>query len=157
MNSYRRRRIVISVGRTAAALAATAAPSVFVTVACGAHSADSGGLAGSVACDAARTAYVDGRYTAIGWYGSLPSSITVTLSILDDVIAAVEVAPRATDPTSLDFQRRFAAAVPQVVVGRRIDEVKVDRLAGSSGTPAGFNDALRQIRAQARRSPEARP
>ncbi len=51
------------------------------------------------------------------------------------------VTPHATAPTSLDFQRRFAA-LPEVVVGRRIAEVRVDRLARSSGTPHGFNDAL---------------
>ncbi|EYF08218.1 Hypothetical protein CAP_5979 [Chondromyces apiculatus DSM 436] len=67
------------------------------------------------------------------------------------VLTAVTVTPHATDPTSLDYQRRFADAVPSVVVGKRIDEVNVGRLAGSSGTPIGFNDALRQIREEARR------
>ena len=79
--------------------------------------------------------YADGVYTATGQYGGLPSSITVTVTLADDVITAVEVTPHATNPTSLDLQRRFAAAVPAVVVGKRIDEVNVDRLAGSSGTP----------------------
>jgi len=93
--------------------------------------------------------YADGVYTATGQYGSLPSSIGVTVTLEDDVITAVEVTPHATNPTSLDFQRRFAAAVPAVVVGKRIDEVKVDRLAGSSGTPDGFNAAIQQIKEQA--------
>jgi uncharacterized protein with FMN-binding domain len=95
-------------------------------------------------------AYKDGIFTATGRYGSLPSSITVTVTLVDDVITTVRVAPHATNPTSLDLQRRFAAAVPAVVVGKRIDEVKVDRLAGSSSTPDGFNAAIRQIAAQAR-------
>ncbi|MGH2449825.1 MAG: hypothetical protein ACRDGE_00855 [Candidatus Limnocylindria bacterium] len=47
------------------------------------------------------------------------------------------------------MQRRFAAAVPAVVVGKPIDEVKVGRLAGSSGTPDGFNDAIQRIKRQA--------
>ena len=154
MKHDRRKRIVISVGGTAVALAA-AIPSTAVTAACGASSREGGGPAGSVEVpsDAALSAYYDGRYTARGWYGSLPSSITVTLTLLDDVVTGVNVTPHATDPTSLDFQRRFAAAVPEIVVGRRISEVKVDRLAGSSGTPHGFNDALRQIREQAKRPP----
>ncbi|MBD8555201.1 hypothetical protein IFT84_11860 [Rhizobium sp. CFBP 8762] len=38
---------------------------------------------------------------------------------------------------------------PKVVVGKRIDEVKVGKLAGSSGTPKGFNDAIRHIRKKA--------
>jgi hypothetical protein len=37
-----------------------------------------------------------------------------------------------------------------VVVGKRIDEVKLDRIAGSSGTPHGFNAALERIKEQAR-------
>lgn len=93
--------------------------------------------------------YKDGVYTAIGQYGNLPSSITVTVTLDDDVITDVKVTPHATDPTSLDLQRRFAKAVPAVVVGKRIDEVKVDRLAGSSGTPIGFNAAIEQIKEQA--------
>lgn len=93
--------------------------------------------------------YRDGVYTATVWYGGLPSSITVTVTLDDDIITAVEVTPHATDPTSLGLQRRFAAAVPAVVVGKPIDEVKVGRLAGSSGTPVGFNDAIRRIKSQA--------
>jgi len=94
--------------------------------------------------------YADGVYTATGTYGSLPSSITVTVTLINDVITAARVIPHATNPTSLDLQRGFAAAVPAVVVGKRIDEVKVGRLAGSSGTPDGFNAAIRLIREQAR-------
>lgn len=104
---------------------------------------------GSAAKDSRRV-YKDGIHTATGKYGSLPSSITVTVTLVDDVITAVKVTPHATDPTSLDLQRRFAAAVPAVVVGKRIDEVKVGRLAGSSGTPRGFNSAIQRIKEQAR-------
>jgi uncharacterized protein with FMN-binding domain len=98
----------------------------------------------------ANSRYADGRYTATGFYGSLPSSITMTVTLDDDVITTVNVTPHATDPTSLDYQRRFAA-VPAVVVGKDIDEVHVDRLAGASGTPDGFNAALEQIESQARK------
>lgn len=94
--------------------------------------------------------YADGVYSATGQYGGLPSSITVTLTLVGGVISAVEVVPHAEDPTSLDFQRRFAAAVPAFVVAKRVDEVKLDRLAGSSDTPEGFNAALQQIKDQAR-------
>jgi uncharacterized protein with FMN-binding domain len=93
--------------------------------------------------------YADGQYSAEGRYGSLPSSIGVTITLTEDIVTAVSVTPRATDPTSLDLQRRFAAAVPTVVVGRNIDEIEVDKLAGSSGTSQGFNAALEEIKAQA--------
>ena len=93
--------------------------------------------------------YADGVYTATGQYGGRPSFITVTVTLNDDVITDVKVTPLAVVPQSLELQRRFAAAVPKVVVGRRLDQVKVDKLAGSSGTPIGFNAALAEIRKQA--------
>lgn len=69
----------------------------------------------------------EGDYGAKGWYGGLPSSIDVTLTIADGTVSAVTVVPNATDPTSLDYQRRFAKEVPQVVVGRPIDGLRVDK------------------------------
>jgi uncharacterized protein with FMN-binding domain len=93
--------------------------------------------------------YADGSYTATGQYGGQPSFITVTVTLKDGIITNVTVRPHATVPTSLDYQRRFAAAVPRVVVGKPIDQLRVDKLAGSSGTPRGFNAALQQIREQA--------
>jgi hypothetical protein len=95
------------------------------------------------------TDYADGQYSADGWYGNLPSSIGVTVTLADDVITEVAVTPHATNPTSLELQERFAEAIPDVVIGRNIDELEIDRLAGSSGTPIGFNDAIAQIRNQA--------
>jgi uncharacterized protein with FMN-binding domain len=97
-----------------------------------------------------RSSYRDGRYRATGWYGSLPSSIGVSLTLRSNRIRRVKVTPHATDPTSRELQERFARAVGPRVVGKRIDEVRLTRLAGSSGTTLGFNDALRRIRAKAR-------
>jgi len=94
----------------------------------------------------ASTAYRDGEYSATGWYGSLPSHHDVTLTIEDNVVAAVDISTPAEDETSLGYQRRFADALPQAVVGRSIDELDIDRLAGSSGCSEGFMDALAQIR-----------
>ena len=95
--------------------------------------------------------YADGVYTATGQYGNEPSFITVRVRLAGGVITEVQVTTHATNPTSLDLQRRFAAAVPGVVVGKRIEDVNVGRLAGSSGTPRGFNAALRKVQEQARR------
>ena len=106
----------------------------------------------TAATDTTRAPYRDGVYTATGRYGSLPSSITVRVTLRSGVIRAVKVTPRATDPTSLALQRRFAAAVPAVFVGKPIAKVQVGRLAGSSGTPDGFNRAIEQIKKQARRA-----
>jgi uncharacterized protein with FMN-binding domain len=105
--------------------------------------------AATAGCARTDTDYADGTYTATGRYGSLPSSIGVSVTLVDDVITAVTVTPRATDPTSLDYQTRFARAVPALVVGRNIDEVNISKVAGSSGTPDGFNAAIQRIKAEA--------
>jgi FAD:protein FMN transferase len=104
----------------------------------------------SAATDATRSPFRDGVYTATGQYGGLPSSITVRVTLRNGVIRTVKVTPHATNPTSLRLQRRFAAAVPAAVVGRPIANVRVGRLAGSSGTPDGFNEAIAKIKKQAR-------
>jgi uncharacterized protein with FMN-binding domain len=95
--------------------------------------------------------YRDGDYEAKGWYGGLPSNIDVAITLRADRITDVQVTANATDPTSLDYQERFTEAVPDVVVGRPIDEVRVSRLAGSSGTPDGFNEAIEKIKDRASR------
>jgi uncharacterized protein with FMN-binding domain len=95
--------------------------------------------------------YVDGRYTAKGWYGGGPSSIDVTITLANEIITDVDVIPNATNSTSLDYQQRFAGGVGAEVIGKDIDDVNLDRVAGSSTTPAGFNDALTRIKAQAAR------
>ena len=93
--------------------------------------------------------YRDGVYSARGWYGGLPSHHDVTLTVEGDVVTAVEITTPAENETSLGYQQRFAEALPQAIVGRSIDELDVDRLAGSSGCSEGFMDALAQIKADA--------
>ncbi len=89
--------------------------------------------------------YKDGVYTATGWYGSLPSHQDVTLTISDDIVTDVQITTPAADPTSLEHQQRFAAAIPSAVVGRDIDTLDIDRLAGASGCSEGFMNALAKI------------
>ncbi len=97
--------------------------------------------------------YRDGQYTATGWYGSLPSHHDVTLTIQEDTVTAVDISTPAEDPTSLGHQQRFAAALPDAVIGRDIDTLQIDRLAGASGCSAGFMDALTKIKDAASTGP----
>ncbi len=97
--------------------------------------------------------YTNGIYTATGWYGSLPSHHDVILTISDDAVTAVDITTPAEDPTSLDYQQRFAAALPDAVIGRDIDTLRIDRLAGASGCSEGFMNALAKIADDARRTP----
>lgn len=107
--------------------------------------------------EVAESDYRDGEYRATGWYGSLPSHHDVALTIRDDIVTAVEITTPADDETSLGYQQRFAAALPDAVIGRDIDELDIDRLAGSSGCSKGFMDALAKIRTQATEITGTRP
>ncbi|MFK0402009.1 hypothetical protein ACIQTT_06735 [Microbacterium sp. NPDC090225] len=95
------------------------------------------------------TSYADGVYGAVGWYGSQPSHHDVTLGIEDGIVVSVDITTPAKNPTSLQYQQRFAEALPDAVIGQPLSTVSVDRLAGSSGCSEGFMAALADIREQA--------
>src|SRR3982750_3855079 len=93
--------------------------------------------------------YTDGEYTAEGLYAG-KKSIIVKLKLDDDKIKEVEVTPNTPNiRMSFNLQKKFAAAVPEVVIGKPIEEVHLDKLAGSSLTTKGFNEALDKIKSQA--------
>lgn len=94
--------------------------------------------------------YRDGDYQAEGWYGGLPSHITVDLSLQDDAITDVSITNHATDPTSLGYQEAFAEAIGEIAIGQPLDDADVDIVAGASGTSEGWNSALDLIREDAR-------
>jgi len=93
--------------------------------------------------------YRDGEYSATGWYGSLPSHHDVTLTLEDGAVTAVDISTPAEDETSLGYQQRFAAALPDAIIGEDVDAIALDKLAGSSGCSEGFMDALAKIKDEA--------
>jgi uncharacterized protein with FMN-binding domain len=113
-------------------------------------STDSGTETGT---DEAATAgsYTDGEYTESADYQSPNGTeeVTVTVTLADDVITAVEVVGDGDNPNSKRYQGEFADGIGDVVVGKNIDEISVDKVAGSSLTSAGFNDAIDAIKADA--------
>ena len=95
--------------------------------------------------------YTDGTYTAEGSYQA-PSgteSVDVTITLKGDVISSVEVVRNATDPQAKQHQGEFIAGISDVVVGKDIDTIKVDKVGGSSLTSGGFNKAVEEIKADA--------
>jgi hypothetical protein len=96
-------------------------------------------------------AYADGTYSAEGSYRTPESTetINVTITLENDVITAVEVSGDPQAPQSEQYQGRFIGGISDEVVGRSIDEVSVSRVAGSSLTSGGFNEALDTIRSEA--------
>jgi uncharacterized protein with FMN-binding domain len=121
----------------AASAAASAAPTPASTAAAG----DS----------AASSTYQDGTYEAKGSYTSPngQEEIDVSLTLAGDVITAVTVTPEATNPNSVNYQTQFADGISEVVVGKDIDEIDVSRVAGSSLTSGGFNEAVETIKSDA--------
>ena len=93
--------------------------------------------------------YTNGEYQAEGLYSGGKKSIIVKVKLTDDTIIDDEVTPNTTIRMSLGLQKKFAEAVGEVVVGKPIDEVHLDKLAGSSLTTKGFNDALEKIKSEA--------
>lgn len=96
--------------------------------------------------------YTDGEYTAPGAYMAhgAPNEVTVTVTLEDNAVAGVEVVGAAESGNSKRFQEKFAEEVPNLVVGVPLDEIEVDKVAGSSLTGDGFLEALNQIRADAK-------
>lgn len=95
--------------------------------------------------------YVDGTYTAEGSYATPESieTISVTVTLADDVITDVEVVGDPQKSESAQYQGQFIGGIADVVVGEDIDDISVSRVAGSSLTSGGFNDAIESIKAEA--------
>ena len=96
-------------------------------------------------------AYADGTYTAEGAYQTPESveQISVTVTLESDIITAVEVVGDPQKSESEEYQAQFIGGIADVVVGKDIDEISVSRVAGSSLTSGGFNQAIQAIKAEA--------
>lgn len=95
--------------------------------------------------------YADGTYTATGSYATPESveTISVTLTVADDVVTAVSVSGDPQARESQQYQSQFIGGISDAVVGVDLDELSVTRVAGSSLTSGGFNEALAQIKTDA--------
>jgi hypothetical protein len=95
--------------------------------------------------------YADGTYTAEGSYDTPggEESISVEVTVADDVVTDVTVTPEASGGNAARFQDEFASGVADEVVGTELSGLQVDKVSGSSLTGDGFNAALDQIRADA--------
>jgi uncharacterized protein with FMN-binding domain len=96
--------------------------------------------------------YKAGTYTEKGRYASPGGgeSIDVTVTITDDIITSASVSPNATSEQAKQYQGTFVSGYKSLVVGKNVDEVSLSRVAGSSLTSTGFNNALELIKADAR-------
>lgn len=95
--------------------------------------------------------YKDGTYSATGTYQSPggQEEIELTIAIKDGVVESTDAETNAASGTSRQYQREFVNNYQKLVVGKSVNEIELDRVAGSSLTSNGFNDALAEIKRQA--------
>ena len=96
--------------------------------------------------------YKDGVYKTIGNYTSPGGAeqIDVTLTVKNDVITSATVISLAVRPESKLNQGKFLSGYQTLVVGKKLDEVVLTKVSGSSLTPKGWNEAIAEIQTQAK-------
>lgn len=96
--------------------------------------------------------YKDGTYSALGNYNSPAGAEQIDVSVVlkNDVITEVMVKPLATVDASKNWQGKFIAGLRAEVVGKKLSEVNLTKVSGSSLTPKGWNDAVAKIQVSAK-------
>lgn len=137
--------------RRAAALALGGLSLLATLTGCAAPSSDAEPATSDAPAASGGGPYTDGDYSATGEYQSPggPEQIEVGLTLQGDVVTAVTVTPTATSGQAERYQGEFADGIADVVVGKNINELQVDKVAGSSLTSDGFNAAIETIQADA--------
>lgn len=150
--------------RTYAALAASTA--LLTLAACGSDAAEDDASASSrtpsatpsasepaASAPAGAGAFTPGEYEATGSYTTPDGQtqkieVEVTLAA-DGTISELDADGQAEGGNSKQFQGKFESGIDAQVEGRKITELDVDKVSGSSLTSGGFNDAIDQIIGQA--------
>lgn len=148
----------VTVTRATGVVAAVAAVGL-ATAACGSDDATASDATQSTGAATSATGaaggsgeYKSGTYSATGHYVSPggPQQIGVTVTLDNATITKVDLDRSHTRGTSAEFQAKFAGGINSEVVGKNIDDLDVHKVSGSSLTSGGFNDAIAQIKSQAR-------
>lgn len=112
-------------------------------------SAPADGTAGS---SSAASGYQDGTYSADGNYVSPNGTETVgvELTLSGGTVSDVNITQHPSNPNTRKFQGEFAGGIAAQIVGKKLDELSVSKVAGSSLTSGGFNQAVEKIKSEAR-------
>lgn len=96
--------------------------------------------------------YQDGTYSADGTYVSPNGTETVgvELTLALGKVTAVNITQHPSNPNTRKFQGEFAGGIAAQIVGKNIDDLHVSKVAGSSLTSGGFNQAVEKIKAEAK-------
>lgn len=91
-----------------------------------------------------KTLEIEGEYTSPGGPETIGIKITLDSEIITDSVVEVH----AENPISNLKQTDFAAAHKELVVGKNINEITLDKVAGASLTTKGYNEAIEKLKAQ---------
>ncbi len=93
-----------------------------------------------------------GTYEATGSYTNPGGSSDINISVTIDgtgTITATEATEGTSNRESQEYQQKFISGYKSQVVGKKITDVQLSRVSGSSLTSKGFNDAIAQIEKKA--------
>lgn len=98
------------------------------------------------------TTYKDGTYSADGMYTSPngQETVGVELTLGNDTVSAVNITVHPSNPNTRKFQGEFKDGIAAQIVGKKLDELNVSKVSGSSLTSGGFNQAVEEIKDQAK-------
>jgi uncharacterized protein with FMN-binding domain len=108
-------------------------------------------MAGTGESSTAASAYKDGTYSADGNYVSPNGTETVgvELTLAGGTVSGVNITEHPSNPNTRKFQGEFASGIAAQIVGKKLDELNVSKVAGSSLTSGGFNQAVEKIKSEA--------
>lgn len=95
--------------------------------------------------------YKDGTYSADGMYTSPngQETVGVELTLKGGAVSAVNITVHPSNPNTKKFQGQFASGIATQIVGKKLDDLNVSNVSGSSLTSGGFNQAVEAIKSQA--------
>ena len=95
--------------------------------------------------------YKDGTYVAMGAYQvhAGPEEVEITVTLKDGLITATSFKGTPKLPMSKRYMEMFDQNYKPMVVGKKISDIQLTKVSGSSLTPVGFNNAIEKIKQQA--------
>lgn len=97
--------------------------------------------------------FKQGTYSATGQYQSPGGKEKIKISLTiqaDGTVTATDAQSQAVSGDGQEFQQKFISGYKAKVVGKKINNINLDQVSGSSLTPTGFNDAVSKIQDQAK-------
>ena len=139
------------IGSVAGCAPSAQAPAAQSTAASTGSATSGAPIASTGASTSAASGYKDGTYSADGNYVSPNGTETVgvELTLSGGTVSDVNITQHPSNPNTRKFQGEFAGGIKAQIVGKKLDELNVSKVAGSSLTSGGFNEAVEKIKSEA--------